>query len=80
MLVVKSITFDGHELLADDEESNVFPYNSEQKIIKDDLEAMLCEGYGIPTSYVQFIYNVEPEKNAMWFDRKFRRNFRLCHK
>ena len=40
------------------------------------LEGMLCEGYGIPKSYIDFIYNEEPEKNIMRLNRKFRRNFR----
>lgn len=77
MSVVKTISFDGNELLADDEDSNVFPYNKEQSIRQVALENLLCEGYGIPSSYLDVIYNEEPIKHFMWLDRKFRRNFRI---
>ena len=73
---VKTISFDGNELLADDEDSNVFPYNKEQDIKEDALKNLLCEGYGIPSSYLDVIYNEEPLKHFMWLDRKFKRNFR----
>ena len=76
MSVVKTISFDGNELLADDEDSNVFPYNKEQDIKEDVLKNLLCEGYGIPSSYLDVIYNEEPLKHFMWLDRKFKRNFR----
>lgn len=76
MSVVKTISFEGNELLADDEDSNVFPYSKEQEIRKDALENLLSEGYGIPSFYLDVIYNEEPIKNYMWLDRKFRRNFR----
>ena len=74
--VVKSISFEGNELLAGDDESNVFPYSKEQDIREDALANMICEGYGIPSNYLEMIYNEEPIKHEVWLDRKFRRNFR----
>lgn len=76
MSVVKSISFDGHNLLATDDDSNVFPFTKEQDIREEALESMLCEGYGIPSTYLNLIYNEEPVKKVMWLDRKFKRNFR----
>ena len=76
MAVVKSISFDGHDLLAADDDSNVFPFAKEQSIRKDELESILCEGYGIPSKYLDIIYNEEPEMKPMWLNRKFKRNFR----
>lgn len=76
MSVVKSISFDGHNLLATDDDSNVFPFTKEQDIREEALESMLCEGYGIPSTYLNLIYNEEPVKKIMWLDRKFKRNFR----
>lgn len=76
MSVVKSISFDGHDLLVADDDSNVFPFTKEQDIREEALESMLCEGYGIPSTYLNLIYNEEPIKKVMWLDRKFKRNFR----
>lgn len=77
MSVVKTISFEGNELLAEEEDSNVFPYSKEQEIRQDALENLLCEGYGIPSSYLDVIYNEEPLKHYMWLDKKFKRNFRM---
>lgn len=74
--VVKSISFEGNELLAGEDESNVFPYSKEQGIRDEALANMICEGYGIPSNYLEMIYNEEPIKHGVWLDRKFRRNFR----
>ena len=76
MSVIKNISFDGHNLLAADDDSNVFPFTKEQKIQEESLESMLCEGYGIPSSYLNLIYNEKPVEKGMWLDRKFKRNFR----
>ena len=82
MSVIKNITFESFELLANDGESNVFPPYPIDYINKKDLESMLCKEYGIPTLYVDFIYNVnfidnkKPEKIFMELNQKFRRNFR----
>lgn len=78
--VVKTVSFEGHELLADEEDSNVFPFNKEQDIREETLENLLCEGYGIPSSLLDIIYNEKPAKHWMWLDRKFRRNFRAAGK
>ena len=74
--VVKTISFEGNELLADEGDSNVFPFNREQDIREETLATLLCEGYGIPSTFLDIIYNERPEKHWMWLDRKFRRNFR----
>lgn len=74
--VVKTISFEGNELLADEGDSNVFPFNREQDIREETLANILCEGYGIPSAFLDIIYNEKPEKHWMWLDRKFRRNFR----
>lgn len=76
MYVVKNVSFDGYDLLATDDDSNVFPYSKEQKIREESLESLLCEGYGIPSTYLKLIYNEEPINKIMWLDRKFKRNFR----
>lgn len=76
MSVIKNISFDGHNLLAADDDSNVFPFTKGQKIQEESLESMLCEGYGIPSSYLNLIYNEKPVEKGMWLDRKFKRNFR----
>ena len=76
MHVVKTITFDGHELIADEDDSNVFPFSREDVIRTEALESLLCEGYAIPSSFLDVIYNEEPENHAMWLNRKFRRNYR----
>lgn len=76
MHVVKTISFDGNDLLADDDDSNVFPFSKEDEIREDALANLLCEGYGIPSTYLDMIYNEKPEKHIMWLNRKFRRNFR----
>lgn len=77
MSVVKTISFDGNELLADEDDSNVFPFSKEQEIRQDALENLLCEGYGIPSSFLDVIYNEDPINHYMWLDRKFKRNFRM---
>lgn len=74
--VVKSISFDGYELLAEEDESNVFPLHREQDIMTEDLERLICEGYGIPSDYLDMIYNEEPDNHYVWLDKKFRRSFR----
>lgn len=76
MSVVKSVSFDGYDLLAADDDSNVFPFTKEQNIREKELESMLCEGYGIPSKYLNLIYNEKPMNEIMWLDRKFKRNFR----
>ena len=73
---VKSVSFDGYDLLAADDDSNVFPFTKEQNIREKELESMLCEGYGIPSKYLNLIYNEKPMNEIMWLDRKFKRNFR----
>ena len=78
--VVKTISFEGNELLADEGDSNVFPFNREQDIMEESLVNLLCEGYGIPSSFLDIIYNEKSEKRWMWLDRKFRRNFRSAGK
>lgn len=47
MSVVKSVSFDGHDLLATDDDNNVFPFTKEQDIREETLESILCEGYDI---------------------------------
>ena len=76
--VVKSVSFDGHELLADEEDSNVFPFSMEHDIRKDAFENLICEGYGIPSAFLNVIYNETPlkENDVLWLDRKLRRSFR----
>lgn len=76
MSVVKNVSFDGYDLLAADDDSNVFPFINEQTIREETLKRMLCEGYGIPSTYLDLIYNEEPQRKIMWLDRKFKRNFR----
>lgn len=76
MSVVKSVSFDGHDLLATDDDNNVFPLTKEQDIREETLESILCEGYGIPSTYLNLIYNEEPINKVLWLNRKFKRNFR----
>ncbi|MBR5352662.1 MAG: caspase family protein [Bacteroidales bacterium] len=76
MAVVKSISFEGYDLLAADEESNVFPFAKEQIINQEELKSMLCDCYGIPSTYLNLIYNEEPVEKVMWLDQKIKRNYR----
>lgn len=76
MPVIKSVAFEGYELIADDEESNVFPFHAEDEVVKDNLKQMLCEGYGIPGDYLELIFNDDPGRKCMWLNKKFKRSFR----
>lgn len=76
MSVVKSISFDGHELLAADDDSDVLPLTKGQDIDEKTLVSILCECYGIPSTYLNVIYNEFPIDNVMRLNHKFKRNFR----
>lgn len=76
MSVVKSVSFEGHDLLAADDDSNVFPFSCEPVISESILKGILCECYGIPSTCLNLIYNEEPMNKTMWLDRKFKRNFK----
>lgn len=73
---ITSITFEGHELLAGQEDNNTFPFASEWTLNKNELIQILSEGYAIPTSRLNLIYNKDTGRERVWFDRKFRRNYR----
>ena len=74
--VIKTISFEGYELMADEEDSNVFPFHKEEEVQKEQLKQILCEGYAIPLSYLEIIYNMDPDEEYMWLNHKFKRNFR----
>ena len=76
MLVAKTISFDGYELLAEEDDSDVFPFDTINEIGVMELKSRLCEFYAIPSTYLNLIYNDTPVRNLLWIGRKFKRNFR----
>ena len=71
-----SVTFEGNELLADQEENDTFPFASEWTLNKKGLSQIICEGYAIPVSRLNLIFNKDIGAEQVWFNRKFKRNYR----
>ncbi|MBQ2244075.1 MAG: hypothetical protein II318_07705 [Bacteroidales bacterium] len=76
MYVIKSISFEGNELIANDGEENTFPSFDMYEVNIDELKKMLCEGYVIPSDVINLIFNEDVKGEAMWFNVKLRRFFR----
>lgn len=76
MYVIKSISFEGNELIANDGEENTFPSFDMYEVNIDELKKMLCEGYVIPSDVINLIFNEDVKGEAMWFNVKLKRFFR----
>lgn len=74
---VKSVTFEGYELIAGEEEINTFPSYHITDISTDGFSNLLSESYAIPTSMLRMVYNEDMSNGGLWLDVKFKRNFRV---
>lgn len=73
---IVSVSYEGNELLADPEDNNIFPFSSEWTVNRQELAQILSEGYAIPLSRLNLIYNKNVEGEQIWFDRKFKRDYK----
>lgn len=74
--IIQSVQFEGYELLANQEDNDIFPFSSEWSVNKAELSSIICEGYAIPSSYLHLVMNKEIGNEQIYFNRKFRRKFR----
>ena len=74
--IIQSVQFEGYELLADEEDNDVFPISSEWKVNKAELSNIICQGYAIPSSYLHLVMNKECGNKRIYFNRTFKRKFR----
>lgn len=74
--IIQSVQFEGYELLAEEEDNDVFPFSSEWKVNKAELTSIICNGYAIPSSYLHLVMNKECGNERIYFNRKFKRKFR----
>ena len=73
---IVSITYEGNELLAGPDDNNTFPYSSEWTVNKQELSQILTEGYAIPSSRLNLVYNKDLGGEQVWFDCKFKKNYK----
>ena len=74
--IIQSVQFEGYELLAKEEDNDIFPFSSEWSVNKAELASIICEGYASPSSYLHLVMNKEIGNEQIYFNRKFRRKFR----
>lgn len=74
--IIQSVQFEGYELLANQEDNDIFPFSSEWSVNKAELASIICKGYAIPSSYLHLVMNKEIGNEQIYFNRKFRRKFR----
>lgn len=74
--IIQSVQFEGYELLANEEDNDIFPFSSEWSVNKEELTSIICKGYAIPSSYLHLVMNKEIGNEQIYFNRKFRRKFR----
>lgn len=74
--IIQSVQFEGYELLANQEDNDIFPFSSEWSVNKAELSSIICEGYAIPSSYLHLVMNKEIGNEQIYFNRKFKRKFR----
>lgn len=74
--IIQSVQYEGYELLANQEDNNIFPFSSEWSVNKAELASIICEGYAIPSSYLHLVMNKEIGNEQIYFNRKFKRKFR----
>lgn len=74
--IIQSVQFEGYELLANQEDNDIFPFSSEWSVNKAELASIICEGYAIPSSYLHLVMNKEIGNEQIYFNRKFKRKFR----
>ena len=73
---IESISFDGFELIADDDEINVLPGFIEWEINQHKLKEVLSIGYAIPANKLKLIFNEDVGGSKVWFNKKLKLNFR----
>lgn len=73
MYVIKSISFEGNELIANDDEENTFPSFNMYEVNINELKKMLCGGYAIPSDAINLILNEDVKEETMWFNVKLKR-------
>lgn len=74
--IIQSVQFEGYELLANQEDNDIFPFRSEWRVNKAELASIICKGYAIPSSYLHLVMNKEIGNEQIYFNRKFKRKFR----
>lgn len=74
--IIQSVQFEGYELLANQEDNDIFPFSSEWSVNKAELASIICKGYAIPSSYLHLVMNKEIGNEQIYFNRKFKRKFR----
>lgn len=74
--IIQSVQFEGYELLANQEDNDIFPFSSEWSVNKAELASIICNGYAIPSSSLHLVMNKEIGNEQIYFNRKFRRKFR----
>lgn len=74
--IIQSVQFEGYELLANQEDNDIFPFSSEWSVNKAELASIICNGYAIPSSFLHLVMNKEIGNEQIYFNRKFRRKFR----
>lgn len=73
---ISSVSFEGHELLADFDENDTFPFYSEWSVDEKELKNIISTGYAVPSACLHLVSNKEMGNEQIYFNRKFRRNFR----
>ena len=66
---ISSVSFEGHELLADFEENDVFPFYSEWSVNEKELKDIISTGYAVPRAYLHLVSNKEIRSKQIYFNR-----------
>ena len=74
--IIQSIQFEEYELLANQEDNDIFPFSSKWSVNQAELASIICKGYAIPSSYLHLVMNIECRNEQIYFNRKFNRKFR----
>ena len=75
-LFIKSISFEGFELIADEDEINVIPGIIRYEISKHELKDLLSKGYAIPPNKLNLIFNEDIGNDRICFNKNLKLNFR----
>ena len=75
-LFIKSISFEGFELIPDEEEINVIKGITLYEISKHELKDLLSKGYAIPSNKLNLIFNEDIGNDRICFNKNLKLNFR----
>ena len=75
-LFIRSISFEGFELIADEDEINVIPGIIRYEISKHELKDLLSKGYAIPPNKLNLIFNEDIGNDRICFNKNLKLNFR----